>query len=40
MPKNKDVAEVKRAEIKAGSFLGLILFVILARLEKTGFEAL
>jgi hypothetical protein len=39
MPKNKDVAEVKRAEIKAGSFLGLILFVILAGLEKTGFEA-
>jgi hypothetical protein len=39
MPKNKDVAEVKRAEIKAGSFLGLILFIILAGLEKTGFEA-
>ncbi|MDD3000157.1 MAG: hypothetical protein PHF29_00195 [Candidatus Riflebacteria bacterium] len=40
MPKSKDVAEVKRAEIKVGSFLGLILFVILAGLEKTGFEAL
>ncbi len=40
MPKSKDVAEVKRAEIKAGSVVGMIAFVILMGLEKIGFEVL
>lgn len=39
-PKSKDIAEVKRAEIKAGSVLGIVLFIIAIGLEKFGFEEL
>ena len=39
-PKSKDLAEVKRAEIKAGSIMGIVLFIIIIGLEKIGFQAL
>lgn len=38
MPFDKSLAEVKRAEIKAGSLIGIILFIVLVGLEKMGFE--
>lgn len=40
IPRSKDLAEVKRAEIKAGSIMGIVLFIILIGLEKIGFQAL
>jgi O-antigen/teichoic acid export membrane protein len=40
LPKSKDIAEVKRAEIKAGTLMGMVIFVILMGLEKIGFETL
>lgn len=40
MPHDKNVAEVKRAEIKAGSLAGVILFIVIAGFEKMGFEFL
>ncbi len=40
MPYDKSLAEVKRAEIKAGSLIGVALFIVLAGLEKMGFELL
>ncbi len=39
LPHDKNLAEVKRAEIKAGSLIGIILFIVAAGLEKTGFAA-
>lgn len=38
MPHDKGLAEVKRAEIKAGSLIGVVLFIVLAGFEKMGFE--
>ena len=38
MPHDKSLAEVKRAEIKAGSLIGVAIFIVLAGLEKMGFE--
>ncbi len=38
LPKNKDLAEIRRAEIKAGSLMGLILFIVAAGFEKASFE--
>ncbi len=38
MPYDKSLAEVKRAEIKAGSIIGAILLIVFAGLEKMGFE--
>lgn len=40
MPYDKSVAEVKRAEIKAGSLIGAVLLIVLAGIEKMGFEML
>jgi hypothetical protein len=40
LPKSKDLAEVKRAEIKAGTLIGMVIFIILMGLEKIGFETL
>ncbi len=40
MPYDKSIAEVKRAEIKAGSLIGAVLLIVLAGLEKMGFEIL
>lgn len=37
-PQDKGLAEVKRAEIKAGSLIGVVLFIVVAGLEKMGFE--
>lgn len=37
MPKSAEVAEVKRAEIKAGSILGVMAFAALVGLEKLAF---
>jgi hypothetical protein len=38
MPRDKNIADVKRAEIKAGSLIGAILLIVAAGLEKTVFE--
>lgn len=38
LPHDKNMAEVKRAEIKAGSIMGIVLFIVAAGLEKIGFE--
>lgn len=38
MPYDKSLAEVKRAEIKAGSLIGVVLLIVFAGLEKMGFE--
>ncbi|HNS09270.1 MAG TPA: hypothetical protein PKN29_06195 [Candidatus Ozemobacteraceae bacterium] len=38
MPYDKNLAEVKRAEIKAGSLIGVALFIVALGLEKMGFE--
>ena len=40
MPHDKAVAEVKRAEVKAGSLIGVVLFIVLAGFEKMGFDFL
>ena len=37
-PHDPDVAEVRRAEIKAGSLAGIFIFIFLVGLEKLGFE--
>ncbi|MBU1107544.1 MAG: hypothetical protein KKB51_12815 [Candidatus Riflebacteria bacterium] len=37
-PHDPNVAEVKRAEIKAGSLAGIFIFIFLVGLEKLGFE--
>ena len=37
-PKSREIAEVKRAEIKAGSILGIIIMFILVFLEKISFD--
>lgn len=38
LPHDKNMAEVKRAEIKAGSLIGTVLFIVAAGFEKIGFE--
>ncbi|HQB84394.1 MAG TPA: hypothetical protein PLR50_12910, partial [Candidatus Rifleibacterium sp.] len=38
MPYDKNLAEVKRAEIKAGTLIGVALFIVALGLEKMGFE--
>lgn len=38
IPHNKNLAEVKRAEIKAGTIAGVAVFIVLLGLEKIGFE--
>jgi len=40
IPHNKNLAEVKRAEIKAGTIVGTIVFIVLIGFEKIGFEHL
>lgn len=37
-PKSKDIAEVKRAEIKAGSIVAIIALMFFIGLEKLGFD--
>lgn len=37
-PHDSNLPEVRRAEIKAGSLTGIIIFIFLAGLEKLGFE--
>ncbi len=37
-PKSRELAEVKRAEIKAGSILGIIVMMIFVFLEKLSFD--
>lgn len=37
-PASKDIAEVKRAEIKAGSILGIVFVVLALGLEKIGVD--
>ncbi len=37
-PKSRELAEVKRAEIKAGSILGIIVMFILLGMEKFSFD--
>lgn len=40
LPRDSNLAEVKRAEIKAGSIMGIILSIIIFGLEKIGFGIL
>lgn len=37
-PKSRELAEVKRAEIKAGSIIGIIVMFVLVSLEKISFD--
>ena len=38
-PKSKEVAEVKQAEVKAGTLLGLFVVVVFFVVERLGFNA-
>jgi hypothetical protein len=37
---DKDIAEVKNAEIKAGTVLGIFVFILLLIIERVGFDSL
>ena len=37
-PKSRELAEVKRAEIKAGSILGIVVMILLIGVEKFSFD--